>query len=56
MYNVRMPNGGHDLHLPPDADEVGFRLDLTLLDCLDGHLLSRLFVDAQLDFSIRALA
>ena len=33
-----MLNGGHDLNLPTDPDEVSLGLDLALLDRLDRNL------------------
>ncbi len=33
-----MLDGGHDLDLPPDPDEVRLRLNLALLDRLDRNL------------------
>ena len=38
VYDVRVLDGGHDLNLPPDPDQVGLGLDLGLLDRLDGNL------------------
>lgn len=56
MYNVGMSDRGHDLDLAPNADEVGFRLDLAFLDSLDRHFLTSLLVDTQLNFAICSLA
>ena len=36
-----MLDGRHDLDLSPNSDQVGFCLDLALLDCLDGNLKKR---------------
>jgi hypothetical protein len=36
--NVGVLDGGHDLDLPPDPDEVRLRLNLALLDRLDRNL------------------
>ena len=38
VNDVWMLDGGHDLDLSPDSDEVGLCLDLALLDRLDCHL------------------
>ena len=38
VNDVWMLDGGHDLDLSPDSDEVGLCLDLALLDRLDRHL------------------
>ena len=38
MNDVWVLNGGHDLDLPTDPDEVGLGLDLALLDRLDSDL------------------
>ena len=38
VNDVGVLNGGHDLDLPSDPDQVGLRLDLALLDRLDRDL------------------
>lgn len=50
-----MLNAAHDLHLAPNPHQIGVGGDLALFDRLDGHLLSRLLVDAQLHLAVRAL-
>ena len=51
-----MLDGAHNLYLAPYPNEICFRFYLALLDRLDGHLLSRFLVDAELHLTVRALA
>lgn len=55
MYNIRVPHGRHDLHLSPYADQVSLGFYLAFLYGFDGDFLTRLLVDAKLNFPVRAL-
>lgn len=45
MNDIGMLHRGHDLHLPPDTDQISLRLYLALLNRLDGYLLTSLLVN-----------
>ena len=56
LDDARVPNFLEDFDFASNSIDVGLVLDLVLLQYLDGHLLLRYCVDAQLDLSEGALA
>lgn len=56
VNNVWMLHRAHDLYFSSYSNQISICLDFTLLDSLDGHLLTSLFVDSQLNFTIGSLA